>query len=218
MILARNFEVELKPGSEKNAQIISKLQQGKLLLLGPLPLRPLPKNINPNSVMKLNASTISMQRVEPAVVEQVIASKPQTQLSSASLDMLAKQRNIRAIAPDVAGNVRAASFGTFSSLQASAVNVASINPTLLNQAAFKLSEQGKVSAINPAAKVINRAMLDKLIRFPIETPPIIPDKPKQPEEPSNPIPEPAPSDSLQIIAFICERLPKSPNPDSNLKW
>ena len=218
MILARNFEVELKPGSEKNAQIISKLQQGKLLLVGPLPLRPLPKNINPNSVMKLNASTISMQRVEPAVVEQVIASKPQTKLSSASLDMLAKQRNIRAIAPDVAGNVRAASFGTFSSLKASAVNAASINPTLLNQAAFKLSEQGKISAINPATKVINRAVLDKLIRFPIETPPIIPDKPKQPEEPSNPIPETAPSDSLQIIAFICERLPKSPNPDSNLKW
>jgi hypothetical protein len=223
MILARNLEVELKPGSEKNAQIVSKLQQGKLVLLGPLPLKPLPKNVDPKSIVKLNASTISMKRVEPAVAELVIASQAETKLSSASLDMLAKQRNIQTINPNVAGNLRAASFGTLSASKTSAVNAASVyqmNPALLDRVvASQLSEQAKVSSVSSAAKPLNPQVLDSPIFVnPTKIPPNKPNFPKLIEKPSSPTPETAPSDSVQIIAFICQKLPKSPNPDPALTW
>lgn len=214
MILARNFQVDLQPNSEKNTKIIKKLQEGELLLVGPLPLRAVPKTVDARSITKLDASTISLKRVESAVVDQVIASKPQTKLSSASLDILKNQR-IRA------ATHRAASFGAFSSIKASANPslTQSINPALLNQVGT-LKPFGEVE-LRPTK--IHPELLKRLRlpdgRGPVESPPIIPDRPKPPvEEPAPTPPQTSAIDGIQIIAFVCGRLPKSPNPDPNLQW
>jgi hypothetical protein len=207
MILARNFQVELKPNSEKNTQIIKRLQQGELVLLGPLPLQAVAKTVDARSVTKLDASSIALKRADPNVVEQVIAFKPQTNLSSASLDILQNQR-IQAV-NSLDGRV--ASFGTLSSTKLSAVN-----PALFNQISDRISSD-QIKKVNPVK--INPDLLKKLIiRDPIQSPPII----SRPDPPTDePIPTPprtsSPND-IQIIAFVCGRLPKSPNPDPNLKW
>jgi len=208
MILARNFQVELKANSEKNTQIIKRLQQGELVLLGPLPLQAVAKTVDARSVTKLDASSVFLKRADPRVVEQVIAFKPQTNLSSASLDILQNQR-IQAV-HSLDGRV--ASFGTLSSTKLSAVN-----PALFNQISDHISSDQikKVDFVK-----INPDILKKLIiRDPIQSPPIIPERPKPPTD--EPIPTPprtSSPDDIQIIAFVCGRLPKSPNPDPNLKW
>ncbi len=210
MILARNFQVELKPNSEKNTKIIRRLQEGELLLVGPLPLRAVSKTVDARSVTKLDASTIFLKRAEPSVVDQVIASKPQTNLSSASLDILKNQR-IQAV---TSLQNRAASFGTFSSIKA--VNptlIQSINPVMLKQ----------VDAVDRGVTKINPELLKRLtipnFRDITQSPPIIPDRPKPTtDQPAPTPPKTESSDGIQIIAFVCGRLPKSPNPDPNLQW
>jgi hypothetical protein len=218
MILARNLEIELKPGSANNARIISQLQTGKLVMLGPLPLRSGPKELSPAAVTRLSTSAISLQQVDRAVVDQVVATKSTTKLGSASLDIITKQRL----------SINRAAFLADDPATAEAKGLLPIDRSRIN-----LSDQVVARPISSADRIvkplpaqpIDSRIVDQIRRIPIESPPIVilPKDPKPTPSPApapNPTPPPPPTvnDGLQIIAFVCAKLPKSPDPEVNLVW
>lgn len=213
VIFARNLEVELKPNSEKNAQVISKLQSGKLMLLGPLPLRRIPPQVDPRSVTKLNASTLSMRQANPELLKQVVVDKSRLQLSSASLDLLSQKA---AINPQLATD-RIAPFGT--GTQFSITNAALAQN--INAAQLKQLNPNVVSRIDQTGVAkINPKLLEQLGDITVK--PIRPIKPVKPIRPvpvpeEEPTPPPDPNE-MQVIAFVCEKVPKSPNPDPSFRW
>ena len=224
MILARNLEVELKPGSASNAKIISQLQTGKLVMLGPLPLRPVPKELPPSAVSRLSTSAISLQKIDRAVVDQVAATKGVTKLGSASLDMITKQR--------LSVN-QAALLADDSAARDSEAQTQELLPIDISR--LNLSDQVVARPIGgidrivrvplPTKSIDATRIVDRMRPIPIETPPIInipsdntPRPVPTPVPTPTPIPTPATNDGLQIIAFVCAKLPKSPDPEPTLPW
>jgi hypothetical protein len=64
---------------------------------------------------------------------------------------------------------------------------------------------------------LNPGVFSVKVAHPIITSPSPTPTPPQPTPPA-PSPPPQPTPDVSILAFICKRLPKCPNPDSALKW
>ncbi|MGI0491812.1 hypothetical protein ACN4EG_08365 [Alkalinema pantanalense CENA528] len=270
MIFARNLTIELKPDSEKNSQVISDLQSGKLRLLGPLPLKPIPKTVNPKAIRSLEAGAISLKSADPQLVQQVIAVKRDLKISSAEIDVVAAKKGISTVltesatiqpkaeqtAPpaaqpvvqpkldrvDVAvnpsvlkrmdlGGIRAvrmeapaASTQKFQAMdarlfkQVQSVQVRSDLTAQVNKGELlkQLGDMANEDLARRPGEFIKRPIWPRPPVFvpPTDTPP--PTQTPPPPTPTPPIVE-AMVD-MQLIAFICEKLPKSPNPDPNFHW
>ncbi|MBD2327135.1 hypothetical protein [Alkalinema sp. FACHB-956] len=269
MIFARNLTIELKPDSAKNAQVISDLQSGKLRLLGPLPLKPIPKTVNPKAIRSLEAGAISLKSADPQLVQQVIAVKRELKISSAEIDVVAAKKGISTIPAEGA---------TVQPKGAQVIDqpaVQQVQPKLdradmaVNPGVLKRMDLGGIRAVRMEAPAASSqkfqamdarlfkqvqsvpvrsdltAQVDKskllrdlgdmanedIARRPGEVfrrPPIRPLPPIVVAPPTdNPPPSPPPTPTppiveaivdMQLIAFICEKLPKAPNPDPNLHW
>lgn len=93
----------------------------------------------------------------------------------------------------------------------------------LERVAMAAARTTNTSAAQPAtvARMAQLVRTDLFVgrRLPVGTP-IIPQPVPQPAPPSTPVPPKveAPNDEIAILAFICRRTPKCPDPDPSLTW
>lgn len=107
----------------------------------------------------------------------------------------------------------------FESRQASSLRNITVQPNTATSAAVRSPLRAEIlrETVQPAPRAVQRMRWGGRVNF--ETAPT-PAPPPTPEPTTTPPPEPGPDPKkdISILAFICKRLPKSPNPDPALTW
>lgn len=215
IVLAKNIVINLKTNSTTNSSTIEKLK-AKSLYFGSLVIRPVVQGIDTKKVTVLDnrvfqktvPNSISLSRSSNIAISKFVFKKPSDQLPTRNpnykntlQDEVNRSRAKVIKANDIAGKI----------MLINKINTARIvwnrNMIVLQPSTIAMTQPVTISNKIGTTANISGYQLPKTATTSAVTG-------AQKETP----PPPASEENLQVVAFICKMLPKSPNPDPGLRW
>lgn len=223
VIFARNLEITLQPDAPANQVVQKQLETGRPILLGPLRLEAVPAAGSPDRVVRLRSTPVPLDspaspaspgspgtpgRLQPQLRVLLDRRAPQVAAPAAPAGkpvpvVIDHRRLVDAVSPTAVSPAAVTTVGgpLAPRLAPRTEVLAPVTPTM--------RPVPVTDGPMPTPTLIRNPKLLEQIRrpLPVPNPPTTP-PPPQPKDPGG----------LQIVAFICRRVPSSPKPDPAAKW
>ncbi|SHN35174.1 carboxypeptidase-like regulatory domain-containing protein [Gracilibacillus kekensis] len=241
MLFVRNVSITLEKESKKNESAITDLQEGRKFAFGPIILDQVASTINKNQIHKLvatkrieplkvahiakqiptvNIKNIEKQRVSPQIIKKAtlkdFATIKQTRLDDKRLKRIRLKGKIRKINGTLIGQILDQQDKPLDGAE-----IAMTEPESKENTIITADEQGnyrvQLEPGNYQMTVSKSGFLEKTENVTVHPRKRSHYKMKLQKEPKKEI-ETEVLPSIQLIGYICTKLPKTPNPYSHLNW